>query len=179
MFTATRVQPRVWIGCLSCYNGGRLVGDWYEADTAALVTPDDLHGRPTSHEELWVFDHEGFLGAIECECSPDEAAEIAEALSELTDDESEAFAAWFPVYAERGERSEWVAKFRDCYRGFHDSEADFAREWFEETSDPEEVERLAVWPYRDIDWERASHELFTGGFSAEDARGGVHVFCVD
>ncbi|MCY0946809.1 antirestriction protein ArdA [Streptomyces antarcticus] len=178
MFTATRVQPRVWIGCLSCYNAGRLVGDWYEAETADDVTPDDLHGRATSHEELWVFDHEYFYGAIESECSPHEAAEIARALSELTDDESGAFAAWFTSYAERDERDEWVEKFRDAYRGFHDSEADFAREWFEETSSEEEVERLTQWPYRDIDWERASHELFTGGFSAEDAPGGVHVFYV-
>lgn len=22
-------EPRVWIGCFGCYNGGRLVGDWY------------------------------------------------------------------------------------------------------------------------------------------------------
>lgn len=176
MITATREQPRVWIGCLSCYNGARLVGDWYEAETADDLTPNDIHGRPTSHEELWVFDHEGFHGAIEGECSPNDAAEIAKALSDLTDDESGAFAAWFELYAQRDKRDEWVEKFRDDYRGIYDSEADFAREWFEETSDPEEVARLIVWPYTDIDWERASHELFTGGFTAERAPGGIYVF---
>ncbi|WP_369186501.1 antirestriction protein ArdA [Streptomyces sp. R08] len=176
MFVLTQIQPRVWIGCLACYNAGRLVGDWYDGDTADDVTPEDLHGRATSHEELWVMDHDGFSGALDGECSPCEAAEIARALSELTDDESSAFAAWFQLYAEHDERDEWVEKFRDDYRGFHDSEADFAREWFEETSSEEEKARLTQWPFYDIDWDRASQELFTGGFSSEETLGGIHVF---
>ncbi|MFI9205271.1 antirestriction protein ArdA [Streptomyces sp. NPDC053048] len=174
---STAIRPRVWIGCLACYNGGRLTGDWYDADIAGLVTPEDLHGRPTSHEELWVFDHENFHGALDGECSPHEAAEIAEALADLSDDETGAFSAWVDVFGEQSDRADWVEKFRDDYRGFHDSEADFAREWFEETSDPEETARLTVWPFRDIDWEQASHELFTGGFLAERAPGGIYVFC--
>jgi antirestriction protein len=177
MITARKVDPQVWIGCLACYNAGRLVGDWYSADTADLVTPADLHKRETSHEELWVMDHEGFCGTLDGECSPSEAAEIAEALSDLTEDEVAPFAAWVKVFGEQSDRAHWVEKFRDDYRGFHDSEADFAREWFEETSDPEEVARLTAWPFCDIDWERASHELFTGGFLAEDAPGGIWVFC--
>ena len=28
------VMPRVWIGCLACYNEGNLVGDWFDADVA-------------------------------------------------------------------------------------------------------------------------------------------------
>ncbi|MFJ3974867.1 antirestriction protein ArdA [Streptomyces sp. NPDC090021] len=178
MITVTKVDPQVWIGCLACYNAGHLVGDWYSADTADLVTPADLHKRETSHEELWVMDHEGFAGALDGECSPSEAAEIAEALSELNEYEADAFAAWFTLYAQRSNRHHWVEKFREDYRGFHDSEADFAREWFEDTSDEEDKARLTTWPYYDIDWERASVELFTGGFHAEDAPGGVHVFHV-
>lgn len=58
--TLVAVPPRVWIGCLACYNAGRLVGDWYDAEDAGEVIPEDLHGHPTSHEELWVFDLEGF-----------------------------------------------------------------------------------------------------------------------
>ncbi|MCZ4085462.1 MULTISPECIES: antirestriction protein ArdA [Streptomyces] len=176
MITATRVQPRVWIGCLACYNAGRLVGDWYEADTADLVTPDDLHGRSTSHEELWVMDHEGFCGALDGECSPDEAAEIAEALAELSEHEAAAFATWVEVFGEQSERTHWVEHFRDQYRGFHQSEAHFAQEWADDTCDPEDKERMTRWPFNEIDWERASHELFTGGFHAERVAGGVHVF---
>lgn len=52
------IVPRVWIGCLACYNGGELVGAWYDAIDAGDVLPVDLHGCPTTHEELWVMDHE-------------------------------------------------------------------------------------------------------------------------
>ena len=52
------ITPRVWIGCLSCYNEGQLVGSWHDAVDAADVMPSDLHGVPTDHEELWIFDHE-------------------------------------------------------------------------------------------------------------------------
>ncbi|MEV3858455.1 antirestriction protein ArdA [Streptomyces sp. NPDC050095] len=176
MYTTTQVEPRVWIGCLACYNAGRLVGDWYDGVTADLVTPQDLHGRQTSHEELWVMDHDGFCGALEGECSPSAATEIAEALADLSDDEANAFGAWITLYGDQSERAEWVEQFREDYRGFHDSEADFAREWFEDTSSEEEKARLNQWPFYDIDWERASQELFTGGFHAEDTLGGVHVF---
>ena len=34
----TDTTPRAWIGCLACYNEGRLVGDWYDAINAAEVT---------------------------------------------------------------------------------------------------------------------------------------------
>lgn len=36
------------------------MGDWYDVEDAGEVIPEDLHGHPTSHEELWVFDLEGF-----------------------------------------------------------------------------------------------------------------------
>lgn len=52
------ITPRVWIGCLACYNEGELVGSWHDAVDAADVLPEDLHGVPTDHEELWCFDHE-------------------------------------------------------------------------------------------------------------------------
>lgn len=59
--TATNTTPRAWIGCLSCYNAGHLVGEWYDATEAAEVTPADVHGGDPvdeSCEELWCFDHE-------------------------------------------------------------------------------------------------------------------------
>lgn len=36
--TAISTTPRAWIGCLACYNEGRLVGDWFDAVTADEVT---------------------------------------------------------------------------------------------------------------------------------------------
>lgn len=34
---------KAWVGCLSCYNNGDLVGEWFEAAEAADVTLDVLH----------------------------------------------------------------------------------------------------------------------------------------
>lgn len=36
--TSTDTTPRVWVGCLACYNAGRLVGDWHDASDADEVT---------------------------------------------------------------------------------------------------------------------------------------------
>ena len=51
--TRTFTPPRVWVGCLVCYNADRLLGCWIDAADANEITPEDLHGCPTSHEELW------------------------------------------------------------------------------------------------------------------------------
>lgn len=59
---ATDQTPKVWIGCLACYNSGYLVGDWFDAVDADETTLADVHrgsGRPyAACEELWCFDHE-------------------------------------------------------------------------------------------------------------------------
>lgn len=60
MIAQTTVRPSVWIGCLACYNEGILNGRWFPAEEAGEVTPEDLHLGPTYHDELWIFDHEGF-----------------------------------------------------------------------------------------------------------------------
>ncbi|WP_397333683.1 antirestriction protein ArdA [Ornithinimicrobium sp. INDO-MA30-4] len=36
--TNTDTTPRAWIGCLACYNNARLVGEWFDAETADEVT---------------------------------------------------------------------------------------------------------------------------------------------
>lgn len=53
-------RPRVWAGCIACYNGGRFVDEWIDAEDPAEVTPEDLHSLPTGHQELWCLDIEGF-----------------------------------------------------------------------------------------------------------------------
>jgi hypothetical protein len=78
MLTITDIVPRAWIGCLGCYNEGRLVGEWLEADD--LEDEDTLAAicaRP-DHEELWAMDTEFIPGG---EMSPAEAARKARALT--------------------------------------------------------------------------------------------------
>ncbi|MGW2539658.1 antirestriction protein ArdA [Kitasatospora sp. NPDC001574] len=172
--------PRVWIGCLACYNDGRLTGEWYDADTADLVTPGDLHPSTTDHEELWVMDHEGFFGLIEGECSPSHAAEMAELLGEIPSDERHPFAVWLSTYgANTADPSGLVPEFRDAYFGTWPSEAHYAQERAENQMDEQQRELLKQWPFSEINWERAAQEIFSSGYDAEDAPdGGVYVFYI-
>ena len=41
--TTTDFTPRVWPGCLSCYNSGRLVGHWVDCVGADTVTLQAIH----------------------------------------------------------------------------------------------------------------------------------------
>lgn len=63
MSTATPTDtgaPRVWLGCLGCYNDGALVGRWVDCADVEDVTLADLYagsGRPyAACEEVWVLD---------------------------------------------------------------------------------------------------------------------------
>ena len=46
------VRPRVWVGCLGCYNAGRLVGRWVDAEDAADLSPEDV--RAIGHLVLFL-----------------------------------------------------------------------------------------------------------------------------
>ena len=84
--TTTTITPRAWVGCLACYNDGRLIGEWLDADQ--LEDADELAAictRP-DHEELWCFDTDS-LGVGEC--SPAEAATRARAVAQLLEQADE------------------------------------------------------------------------------------------
>lgn len=86
------ITPRVWVGCLSCYNEGELVGHWYDAAEAADVLPCDLHGVPTDHEEMWVMDHEGL--PVRGELDPFTAARWGALIEAEVPMWREAYLAW-------------------------------------------------------------------------------------
>jgi len=69
--------PRVWIGCLHCYNAGRLVGEWFDAVDADEATLADVHrdagGSCVGCDELWCFNDENL--PVRGEMGPNEAAE--------------------------------------------------------------------------------------------------------
>lgn len=172
---------RAWVGCLACYNGGDLVGAWFDAEECGDVTLEGVHtvGRASGgvaelagHEELWCFDLDGFGGLISGECSPMEAARVASLVADLDDDRLEALGAFRANYG--GEVSEdMLSSFGDSYVGRFDSEKDYAYEWAEESGADLDS---AGWPFSCIDWDRAARELFMDGFWSADTSGGVHVF---
>jgi antirestriction protein len=130
MMTATENTFRVWIGCLACYNGGKLVGEWRDADTAGDVTPDEIHGHPTTHEELWVMDTENAPTGYAREMSPTEAQEVAARLADIGDD-ADAFAAWCDNNGESVTTAD-PDDFRDAFAGTWPSFGDYAWELAED-----------------------------------------------
>lgn len=193
---------RVWIGCLNCYNNGRLAGQWYDAVGAGDVTTEQLHEEIDSpipadvakiaHEELSVMDHEGFGELLTGACSPVTAGEIADLVSDLDDDRRAAFGHYIRNTGVDIDASA-LSSFDDAYMGLWDSETDFAMHDADEAEStikhalaaaydahgtrrtkPADVE--IPWPYNCIDWEMATRELFMDGYWSADVPGGVHVF---
>jgi antirestriction protein len=176
----TKETPRVWVGCLGCYNGGALVGEWFDATDAPqeMADFDQAISGPAGpklnhiaeghvHEELWVFDREGFGSFLKGECSPSEAAGLAAFIESIPD--------YFPVAAvgawldNEGRTVDAGDSFADCeddfaeaYQGDHATDADFAQELAEEL---DLVNDSVSWPYTCIDWDDAASELMNDYWS--------------
>lgn len=126
--------PRVWVGCLSCYNSGRLTGDWLDVDGLEEFTVDTICNRP-DHEEFQVMDHEGI--PISGECSVDEALELCRAVI-LVAEQSES--AGVPLDASLEfisdsnltDPSLWP-DIEDAYRGTAESKQDYVCDYLDES----------------------------------------------
>ena len=133
--------PRAWVGCLSCYNSGRLIGKWIDGleceDLAAAgIATLETVGEYTAYrcvkcfgDEFSVMDHENYLGLISGECNTSEAAEAARQLAEITDDnEREIVIAWL------GNGMQFdIDTMRDAYLGEYASDQDMAEEYISGT----------------------------------------------
>lgn len=81
---------RVWVACLACYNEGRLVGEWFDADDAPqdmeafndAVYPLPVEHILSDHEELWCLDTDN--SPVDGEMSPMAAAHYAELIKDLS-----------------------------------------------------------------------------------------------
>lgn len=184
-------EVQAWVGCLACYNGGRLNGEWLTADEAAgplaLTAPKlarvGYYGngpagsgaafdqcRRCGADEWWCFDLEGVPAAFVGEMSPVAFAELGQVLDDLDDDERAAFGAWCSM---TGNGPAEVAEFREEFQGVWSSEAEYAEDLAEESGDV----RPDLWPWYCIDWDAAARDLFAGGDAwAERIAGGVAVF---
>lgn len=179
-------RPQAWVGCLGCYNAGRLVGDWFDAEDCP--TEVDEFERATSaflpwvhfaeaHEELWVLDHQGFGGMLSGECSPTEARRLAE-LIELASDRgipTEALAYWLNDGHASDDAEKLLDDLQDAYCGHWESGAEYAQELAEDIG---AVPQDVAWPTYCIDWDRAWRELEYGGdnYAVAVADGGYLIF---
>lgn len=192
------VTPRAWIGCLACYNAGRLTGKWVDLDDtydAEEITPEFIHDKATSHEELWVMDSEhvpvsGEFGLQTC-------TEIAEAYTDLVDRHSAEQWPAFLALAKTGTygygtNSEIPTDFEDRFVTAHDGTF---RDWVmsEDGPDPfEEYTSVPLKPFEEpssryipedspirqfFDWQRYADELERfGGYSTEYIDGTTYIF---
>ena len=157
--------PRVWVGCLACYNNGNLVGRWMEVDELEdELTPASVGCRNTSEdcpcEELWIFDHDGFCGLVKGEPSFDEAIRAVEALRSIETSlphlPVEVVVEWLD---DRGSDLDSLDEL--CDRAIYSGESviDIAQEFAEQTdSIPDRL-----WSY--IDWEHYAREMFAYDYS--------------
>jgi len=146
--TVTTATPRVWVGCLACYNAGLLLGRWCDAvdadelheNIAALMGDYPRHDRDNlPHEEYGFFDHEGFGGYRLGEYpGVEKACRIGAAIVEHGD----AVAAWIAYDDGNADR---VDEFEDHYLG----------EW----------ESAEAWA--EAEWENLGHEGQLDKFKAE------------
>ena len=152
--------PRVWVGCLACYNDGLLVGEWFDAadcpqdreEFDAAVTVPATHFPGSNHEELWVFDHECI--PVSGEFSPMDAQKYATWLEDLGGSEHGAFNAFLKMTDEPFS-DESVSDFREAYAGAYESDRDFAQELADDLG----FKQPSEWPYSCIDWDHAATEL--------------------
>jgi|SRR5699024_1154786 len=148
------VEPRAWLGCSACYSEGKLVGDWFDASDADTITPEQLHDRPTSHDEIEVMDHEHL--PVSGEPSLQEAAAWGRLIESVDQHLRAAFLAWIStgMHVTGGDDLPSVDHFIDAYQGEWASFREFSDHQVAATgmldSVPDEVARYFDWDQ----WER-------------------------
>ena len=167
--------PRIWLGCLNCYNNGRLVGAWYDAvdlyNDEDLGTAADVHERggfPAGEycEEIWGLDHENM--PVRGEMGLSDAREWGELYEELDDDDNwPVFCAWVSNGNDPS-----VSEFTDHYQGQWDDFRTYIQEMEESCGTFRDWPELAV---RYFDWDGYAEEM-EQGHSILEAPQGVWIF---
>lgn len=174
---------RVWIGCLSCYNAGFLIGDWYPALEAGEVATKDLHAAHNivtdeagyvlgaeiygPHEELWVMDLDNAPAGNHHEMNPYEAQQLAEAMGEIEDslddeEQVEIYFAWLKDTQGNVPSSclaDYVSVFEDRFRGVWDSFREYADDYADEQMACMGIPRT---PCSGESWNQAMREVGAG-----------------
>lgn len=160
---------RIWVGCLHCYNDGRLIGEWFDVDTTdesdVNLTTVHSNGKLTSScEELWVVDYEGFEGLIKGEGNVStfyEAHAFVEGLPEWIDRDA--------VFAYMDDQHMSPSKFdlgdfEEAYQGEYKNDEEFAEELVEQIYDLDDA-LPDLLRYR-IDWEGVARDLLCSDYSS-------------
>lgn len=126
--------PSAWIGCLGCYNAGRLIGRWIrglDCDDLESAGLTDSAGRCNrcGADEFLAIDHENFLGLLDGgEPNPEECHAAALKLEDVQEYERDVLKAWLSNGMDFD-----LDEMRECYVGEYSTDEDMAREYIEDT----------------------------------------------
>ena len=186
--TTTEDTPTAWVGCLACYNSGRLFGRWITAEEWT----ENAGQLPDIDRAYWVASTYLRTGSpcLACvKCGGDEFAaldtentprsvgenlsawgEWVEAVQDLDEMQVEAFRLYVDYTGYGLDFASAYSLHEDNYIGYYDTFREFAISHFMETTEvPDHLER-----YLDEDIiERDTHHDFN---DARGASGFVHVW---
>jgi antirestriction protein len=158
-----KLNMRVWVGCLACYNGGRLNGEWLDA--ADAETFDCVR---SDHEEMWCLTSEGM--PVSSEMSPATAVRWAELVDAA--DDVDVLTAFVRIHRISDPDDAELEDYAERYAGYAESDVVFAQQQWEETRCDEPI---TEWPYSCIDWEHAARELMYD-YDSETVNGITYYF---
>jgi antirestriction protein len=179
-------EPKLWVGCLSCYNAGRLHGDWFDAQACEFgwfgdllaLRPDpgdnDERCAVCGGDEWWGMDVEGLPASWSEEMSPADFVGKC-VLRDQLEGQGYDIDAYVAYEDNVGREYANPDEFMDAYCGHYDSEEDYAQELADDLGVTRE--QTPAWPYSHIDWEGAARDLFMSDYYSVDCpTGGVYVF---
>lgn len=180
MSATVTTKPAVWIGCLGCYNAGRLIGDWHPATEAGDVDVEAVHQgsgiNPVAEgcEEIWCFDIEAM--PVTREMDPAEAQRWGELYEEVGPDQWGALCAWVRSgsYTAEGDTDFPVlSDFEEIYCGEWDSFQSYADELAEDCGLLRDIpEDLVAY----VDLTRWARDIEADYTVTDAPNGGVYVF---
>lgn len=184
--TTEHDTPTAWVGCLACYNSGRLKGRWITADD----WKESGEHLPDVDGKYWTRStYSNGSPFVACaKCGGDEFAvmdsentpsvvgeslliwsEWVEVWGGLSDDEVEAFLL-FLDWQTGDDLDSLLDQHRENYYGAHDSFRDFALDHFRECVDiPDHLDRY-------LDADAIANDYQHDFSSARGASGFVHVW---
>jgi antirestriction protein len=164
------MTARIYVGTYAKYNAGSIAGAWIDlekyADREAFLEACGQLHKDESDPELMFQDYEGFPKAFYSESS------ITDALwdwLELDEDDQKLLAAYQDAIDEKGT----IDDARDAFHGMHESAADFAADWYDQTG---ELDKIPDILRGHIDWEGVARDFGYDGWAFHRTEDGVYVF---
>lgn len=164
------MTARVYVGTYAKYNSGSIAGAWLDLEKYSdagefICACAELH-KDEVDPELMFQDYEGFPKGFYSEsCIKSELWDWLE----LDESDRNLLAAYQDAVDEKGD----IDDARDAFHGIHDSAADFAADWYEQTGDADKIPEMLRCH---IDWESVARDFGYDGWRFHRTDEGVYVF---